>query len=273
MQNGHHPDKPYMLATGERAASRLDLLERMFGPATRHLLSAIGLRSGMRVAEIGCGIGLTAQWVSTGVSPGGVVVGVDSSSEQLHIAEKSAREAGTTSLSFREGNAYETGLPRNSFDLVYSRFLLCHLADPAKALEEMNSLLKRGGILVCEDHDDGGIFTEPPTHAYKRLIEISETVNRSHGLDSYIGLKLPRLFYAEGFSQPDVNVNQIALLRGEEKRFWELTLREAAPAILAAHASSADELDVICAEMRQIAQDESILLMLARVTQVWARKP
>jgi len=67
-------------------------------------------------------------------------------------------------------------------------------------------------------------------------------------------------------------VNQIALLCGEEKRFWELTLREAVPAILAAHASTAEELDLICEEMGKIAQDGSILLMLARVTQVWARK-
>jgi ubiquinone/menaquinone biosynthesis C-methylase UbiE len=273
MQNGLEPDKPYILATGEKAVSRLDLLEEIFGPATRHLLSTAGLCSGMQVAEIGCGIGCTARWTSKRVCPGGSVIGVDSSSEQLHIGEKNGEEAGATNLSFREGTAYETGLPRDSFDLVYSRFLLCHLADPAKALAEMSSLLKRGGILLCEDHDDGGIFTEPATHAYQRLVEISDAVNRSHGLDSYIGLKLPRLFREAGFGQPETNVYQIARLRGKEKRFWELTLREATPAILAAQASTAEELDAVCREMREIARDESILLMLARVTQVWARKP
>jgi len=272
MQKGHDAQKPYILATGEKAVSRLDLLERIFGPATRELLSAAGLSSGMRVAEIGCGIGLTARWVSTQVRPGGSVAGVDSSAEQLRIGEKSAAEAGFTNLSFCEGSAYETGLPRDSFDLVYSRFLLCHVADPARALAEMSSLLKRGGILVCEDHDDGGIFTEPATQAYKRLVEISGAVSRSHSLDSYIGLKLPRLFGELGLGQLEVKVNQIALVRGEEKRLWELTLREAAPAILASEASTAEELDDICEEIRKIAEDESILVMLARVTQVWARK-
>lgn len=272
MQSPHHLDKPYMLSTGEKAVSRLDALERIFGTTTRQLLSTAGLCSGMHVAEIGCGVGSTARWVSTEVSPGGSVVGTDSSSEQLRIAEKRAADTGTSNLSFREGTAYETGLERNSFDLVYSRFLLCHLAHPARALMEMSSLLRRGGILACEDHDGGGIFTEPPTHAYKRLVEISDAVNRSHGLDSYIGLKLPRLFREAGFSQPEVKVNQIALLRSDEKRFWELTLREAAPAILAASASTSEELEAICDEMGKIAQDESILLMLARVTQVWARK-
>jgi len=51
-----------------------------------------------------------------------------------------------------------------------------------------------------------------------------------------------------------------------------MTLREAASAILATSASSQRELDSIGAEMRAIADDPSVLLMLARVTQVWARK-
>jgi len=265
-------DKPYTLATGEKAVSRLDLLERIFGTRTRDLLSVAGLCPGMRVAEIGCGIGLTAQWISGKVGPSGSVVAVDSSSEQLEIASRRAAEVDIKNLSFKKGDAYESGLTRDSFDLVYARFLLCHVADPARALTEMRSLLKPGGTLVCEDHDDGGIFTEPTTHAYKRLVEISDAVNHSSGLDSYIGLKLPRLFRAAGFSQPDIRVQQIALLGGEEKRFWELTLRESAPAILAAGASTPAELEVICDEMYRIARDQSILLMLARVTQVWARK-
>jgi hypothetical protein len=91
-------------------------------------------------------------------------------------------------------------------------------------------------------------------------------------LDSYIGLKLPNLLRAAKFSHPNVRVNQLAFLRGEEKGFWEITLREAAPAILTAGASTPDELESICKEMQTIANDEKILLMLARVTQVWAQR-
>lgn len=76
--------------------------------------------------------------MSTQVSSGGTVAGMDSSSEQLHIGEKGAADADSTNLSFRKGNAYETSLPGDSFDPVYSRFLLCHFADPAKALAEMS---------------------------------------------------------------------------------------------------------------------------------------
>ena len=37
------PRKRYMLATGEEAANRLLLLDKIFGPATRKLLETAGL--------------------------------------------------------------------------------------------------------------------------------------------------------------------------------------------------------------------------------------
>lgn len=262
----------YVLATGEAAAERLRLLNDIFGLGTHRLLRTAGLTPGMQAAEVGCGNGLISIWIAERVGSDGSVTAVDGSSEQLQVAKRNAESAQIRNVSFHHAGAYETGLPTESFDLVFSRFLMCHLAEPARALVEMRRLLKPGGVLVCEDHDDGGIFTEPPTRAYRRLVEISEAVNRAHGLDSYIGLKLPRLIQKAGFANPEVQVDQIAVLRGPAKRFWELTLREAGAAILAARASSPDELEAIYQEMQSIAEDDSILLMLARVTQVWARK-
>lgn len=269
---GHESRTDYILATGEAAVSRLELLDEIFGPHSRELLEKAGLANGMKTADIGCGNGLVSLWLASKVGPGGKVVGVDMSSEQLRIAEANATTSGLRNVSFQEGSAYKTNLPRGQFDLVYSRFLMCHLTEPAEALREMRALLKPDGILVCEDHDDGGIFSEPPTRAYKRLVEISEAVNRTRSLDSYVGLKLPRLVREAGFARPEVMVKQIAELRGPNKRFWEITLREAAPAVLAAQGATQEELDTICTELRTIAHDETTLVMLARITQVWAHR-
>lgn len=263
----------YILATGDHAAVRLKLLDRIFGPGTRELLKSLNVPTHARIAEIGCGIGLTSLWIASQLVPHGTVTAVDASREQLKVAEMKARGGGISNICFHHGDANNLSLPPSSFDLVYSRFLLCHLDSPADGLSKMRILLKPGGILVCEDHDDGGIFTEPPTDTYRRLVEISKAVNRSRGLDPLIGLKLPSLFRAAGFSRPEIKMRQLAYLRGEEKRFWELTLREATPAILAAGASTPVELETICHEICKIAKDESTLVMLARVTQVWAQQP
>ena len=262
----------YMLATGDQAAARLLLLERIFGTSTRSLLQAAGIMRGMKIAEIGCGSGLMTLWLAETVGPTGAVTAVDASDDQLQLAQRNLQSSGLLNVSLHQAHAYQTGLPRESFDLLYSRFLMCHLSEPLKALLEMRALLKPGGILVCEDHDDGGIFTVPQTNAYQRLVEISGALNQSKGLDSATGLKLPSLLRACGFAGTNVCMQQHAFLHGEEKQFWELTLREAAPAIFAAGVASPEELESICAEMRSIAEDESVLLVLARVTQVWVSK-
>jgi SAM-dependent methyltransferase len=259
------------LPTREAAAHRLVLLEEISGPHSQELLERAGLTKGMRVADIGCGTGLVSRWIATQLGPSGSVAGVDISGEQLRVAKKNAVAAGLTNASFQEASAYETNLPLGQFDLVCSRFLMCHLTDPARALSEMRTLLKAGGILVCEDHDDGGIFSEPPTRAYQRLVEISVAVNRTRGLDSYIGLKLPRRVREAGFTRPEVMVKQIAELRGPRKRFWEITLREAARAIREAGVATEEEVEEVCSGIRAVADDETTLVMFARVTQVWAR--
>jgi ubiquinone/menaquinone biosynthesis C-methylase UbiE len=164
-----NPRNQYMLATGEEAANRLLLLHKIFGPATRKLLKTAGLSPEMQVAEIGCGSGLAALWTAKVVGEGGSLTAVDGSREQLQLAEKNAVSAGVKNICWVQADAYHTGLPRESFDLLYSRFLMCHLTDPRRALAEMRALLKPGGILVCEDHDDRGIFTEPGTATYWKL--------------------------------------------------------------------------------------------------------
>jgi len=262
----------YMLATGDAAIVRLRLLDEIFGPGTREFLTTVRLRRGWRVADIGCGTGLVALWIAEQVGRNGWVSAVDVSSEQLRVAKRNAAMAGLTNISFHQASAYETGLPSASFDLVCCRFLMCHLKHPLDALREMGTLLKNGGVLTCEDCNDSSIVTDPPTRAYSRLVEISRALDAKRGLDSEIGLKLPRLFREAGFTSPNISLRQLAILRGPAKKFWELTLREAAPAIIEAGAAGPEELDAICAEMQAIARDETTLLVMPRVSQVWMIK-
>ena len=93
------------------------------------------------------------------------------------------------------------------------------------------------------------------------------------GVNSWdIGSRLPKLFAESGFEAPQVRIQQHAFQRGGEKRPWELTLQEARPAIVEHGVAASEELDRICAELRRIAEDESVLVIAARVTQVCARK-
>jgi hypothetical protein len=65
----HSATGPYVLATGEAAAYRLRILHDLYGPGTRRVLLESGLRGGMRVADLGCGVGMVTGLLAELVGP------------------------------------------------------------------------------------------------------------------------------------------------------------------------------------------------------------
>ena len=262
---------PYVLATGEAAAHRLRLLHGLYGEGTRRLLLDAGLRRGMLAADLGCGVGMVTGLLSKLVGPEGHVVGIDASAAQLAQARE-RMPAGATNFRFVEASATDTGLPPASFDLVYCRFLLLHLPEPERALCEMGALLKPNGILVCEDGDLTSAGSEPPS-ALGAFADLWGRLGPARGVDYTLGRRLYQMVQTAGFPAPEVTFNQPVLARGENKRFLELSVAEAGPAFIEAGLITAEELESTLVEMRRLNTDETVLAVMPRMAQTWARKP
>jgi SAM-dependent methyltransferase len=262
---------PYALATGSAAAYRLGLLHDLYGPGTRGVLLEAGLRPGMRAADLGCGVGLVTALLAELVGPQGHIVGIDASAAQLDQARAQLHPGGGN-ISFVEASATNTGLPPESFDLVYCRFLLIHLPEPERALAEMRALLRPGGILVCEDGDLTSAGSEPPS-ALGAFADLFGRLGPVRGLDYTLGRRLFHLVQAAGFPAPEVTFNQPVLARGETKRLLELSVAEAGPAFIDAGLITAKGLERTLVEMRRLVADGSVLAVMPRMAQVWARKP
>jgi SAM-dependent methyltransferase len=267
----HRPAGAYALATGEAAAYRLHLLHDLYGPGTLRALLDAGLRPGMVAADIGCGVGMVTALLADLIGPQGHVFGIDASSAQLAQARERLN-AGRTNLGFVEASATDTALPRGSFDLVYCRFLLIHLPEPERALREMRSLLKPGGILVCEDGDLTSAGSEPPS-ALGAFADLWGRLGPRRGVDYTLGKRLFHMVRAAGFPAPEITFNQPVLARGENKRLLELSVAEAGPAFVEAGLITPDELERTLSEMRRLTEDETVLAVMPRMAQVWARKP
>jgi SAM-dependent methyltransferase len=225
----------------------------------------------MRVADFGCGVGLVTALLAELVGIEGHVVGIDSSAAQLAEASK-RMPAGITNFRFVEASATETGLPPGSFDLVYCRFLLIHLPEPERALREMFTLLRPEGILVCEDADLTASSSEPPSKL-DAFADLWGRLGPKRGLDYTLGRRLFQMVQAAGFTAAEITFNQPVLARGENKRFLDLSVAEAGPAFIGAGLITSEELERTLIEMRRLARDESVLAIMPRLAQVWARKP
>jgi SAM-dependent methyltransferase len=261
----------YALATGSTAVRRLLALQDIYGPAGRRVLLEAGLRPGMQVADFGCGIGATTRMLAELVGPSGSVTGIDANGAQLDQARILCSRAGLTNASFVEADACGTKLPRNSFDLVYCRFLLLHLTDPVACLCEMRDVLKPGGLIVVEDGDLASATSEPPgvLDAFALLFSL---LGPKRGLDYSLARNLFHMVKDAGFSEPEIEIHQPAISRGEKRFLLQWSVEEAGPAFVSAGLTSLDQLQAILTKMQAATEDPAVLVLAPRMSVVWARK-
>jgi SAM-dependent methyltransferase len=262
----------YSLATGEAAVRRLTALHRVYSPAGRRILLRAGLKPGMTAADFGCGVGATTRTLAEMVGPAGSVTGVDVSAAQLEQGRRLCEAEGIGNARFVEASATASGLPRNSFDLVYCRYLLLHLLDPEACLDEMFEILKPGGVLVVEDGDLTSAGSSPAS-SLRWFADLFGRLGPARGLDYTLERRLYHLVKAAGFPEPEIEIHQPAITHGEDRFLLKWSVEEAAPAFVGAGLVTAAEMDTILAEMDRDSRDPDILVLSPRMSLVWARKP
>lgn len=117
------------------------------------IISALDLKPGMAVADIGAGTGLFTRLMAEKVGPEGRVYAVDVSAEFLkYIAERS-RKLGQNQVATVQGSQHSTNLPPGSVDLVFFCDVYHHLEDPTPVLASIHRALRPGGSLVLIEFD------------------------------------------------------------------------------------------------------------------------
>src|SRR5439155_19604692 len=107
------------------------------------LARALGLAQGMRVLDVGCGIGEPALTFARLVQPRGRVLGVDLAAGMIRQARRRAQVRGIRNARFRAGNAERMRLP--AFDAVTGRFGVMFFTDPVATLSRLRGLLRPRG--------------------------------------------------------------------------------------------------------------------------------
>jgi SAM-dependent methyltransferase len=223
------PSASYTLPTGATDAGRLDVIQLVYGPVSFRGLDAGGIGAARRVADIGCGTGTMTRWMAEHMAPAGQVDAIDISEEQLAVARSTAPAPKAGKITFSQASAYETGLPKGMYDLAFTRLVLCHLQEPAKAVAAMADLLKPGGRLVLVDMEVRSVFTMPPSTHYERYIASVPPHARALGVDYNVGIRLPELLASAGLKVASIIADQPIFNEGPGKSLWENTWRSVLP--------------------------------------------
>jgi ubiquinone/menaquinone biosynthesis C-methylase UbiE len=122
-----------------------------FADCKRESYELLGVTSGRRILEVGCGLGEDAAAMARLVAPGGSVVAVDGSQAMIDAARE--RHDGISGLSFDIADAADLPYGEASFDACRIDRVLQHIADPKPAVREMVRVMRPGGVLVAYDND------------------------------------------------------------------------------------------------------------------------
>jgi ubiquinone/menaquinone biosynthesis C-methylase UbiE len=110
------------------------------------LVGTLGIKSGLKVLDLGCGDGTTAL---PAAKLGADVLGVDIACNLVEAGNRRARQEGLGNLRFQEGDATDlSGLQEKSFDLVVSIFGAMFAPKPFDVAREMVRVTRPGGRIV-----------------------------------------------------------------------------------------------------------------------------
>ncbi|MEQ8769304.1 MAG: methyltransferase domain-containing protein [Phycisphaerales bacterium] len=176
-------------------------LTRMNDRLNTGTLGVLSLAPGMRVLDVGSGLGQVARAIARS-APRSIVIGVERDDQQRRGAVELAAEAGEGDLvEFRAGDALDLPLAdreRGTFDLVHSRFLLEHLPDPLAAVRAMAAAARQGGRVHLADDDHALWHMHPACPEWDRTWAAYQRSYEVLGCDPRIGSKLPELLHRAG---------------------------------------------------------------------------
>ena len=191
----------YLLGHDAAELQRLEEQGRVLAPATGMILTLAGIAPGMRVLDLGSGVGDVALAVANRVGPTGSVLGIDRSPSALDVARERTDRARLGNVEFVEGDL-TTATIEGEFDAVVGRLILLYIEDQPAVIHRYASMIRPGGVFVAMEYDMTAAGMLPPTPLSDRVVRwIAEAFRRS-GLDPLLGPRLATAFGAGGLPQP-----------------------------------------------------------------------
>jgi len=143
---------PYFRPDGPARYSRiLEAETREIVQRRSDIVDAIGLRTGMAVADIGAGTGLLTTEIADRVGVRGQVYAVDIVPEFLDLIRSRAEAEGLRNVTVIQGEEKATGLDPGSIDLAFMCDTYHHLEFPQAYMRSLFLTLRPGATLVLVD--------------------------------------------------------------------------------------------------------------------------
>jgi ubiquinone/menaquinone biosynthesis C-methylase UbiE len=267
-------DDQYFLGHSSAEQRRLQQQAEELAEESGRLFDQIGLTQGSRVVELGCGPQGCLELLSSRVGPKGSVVGVELSDHAVQLAREFLSLRRIDNVEVRQGNAAETGLPRESFDLATARLVLVNIPEPEKVVSEMAALVRPGGVVALHEADWIAHVCDPPLPAWDRLSQVLVRYSEAKGMELYVGRRIARMLRNVGLI--DVHVKPLIDIYGLDHTRRPIFLQfvnNLRDRILAEGLISQGEFAESIASLERHLGEPDTLVVSHLFIQAWGRKP
>lgn len=251
MQKAVNQMADYSLGHSAGEQDRLQNQARYLRGITEAIWRTAGLAPGMRVLDVGCGVGDTSFLAAEIVGRSGTVIGLDRAPAALATARERAAAAGLDQVHFVEG---ELGTAVGTdFDAVVGRYILIHQPDVSAALRRLRPLLRPGGLLAFHEVElDLRAETDPAAELAVQVRSWVRTALRLGGVQPHAVTQLARYFFEAGLGWPQIQLHPLVSCgeHGFGPGYLVQTLRTLAPLLYRHGVVSAEQLDLDTLEDR-----------------------
>jgi len=267
----------YVLGHTDRERRRLALQAAVLNPLTDSFLARAGISAGMRVLELGCGIGEVSLIAARLIGPHGHLHCIDIDADGLEVARGRIRSAGHDHVVFERAELGEH-LPDNPYDAVIGRHILIHTQDALAVLRKAVAMIHAGGLIAFQEYDLSYFprgYPELPlmTFAVELIVEFfRRAVPRPN-----VGAQLFWLMQEAGLPPPECRMECI-MDGGPHSPVYEWiaeTVRSLMPRMEAIGITSASQVnvDTLAERLREEALAKRGAAIVAPMVGAFARKP
>ena len=235
----------YILERSGAEHARLVLQEELMAPITRSLFVRAGIGEGMRVLDVGSGMGGVALLAAELVGPSGSVTSVEIDPDSVEAASDRAAALGASNVRFIAGDIAHADLP-GPFDAVVGRLVLLHVPDPVAVLARARAYLIPGGVVAFLEFEMLPWMSNPPSPTLERIHRVREAAVGRVPTNLHMGLTLRPAFLAAGLPAPELTAE--AMIGGGAGwagfAYVEQTIRSLMPGWLRNGVEGADEIEL-----------------------------
>ncbi len=191
----------------------------------------------------------------------------------LEHARALARDRGRGNIEFVQGDAYDTGLPRGSFDFVHVRFVASTVGRHEDLIGEAVALARPGGIVALQEPDISTLRCYPPHAAWDRLAQVLERVFVSSGNDVRLARQLFQLVRRAGLENVQYRPFLVGFRSDDPMAdYLPATVESVRRTILRHDMIDEEELNAALAACRRHLADPDTVSTYVTVAQVWGCK-